>query len=79
MCSFPSFLAYFGRFLPILPQIKTFFPKKSLSPRIILVLFAIFVPNLTFLGLLSPAVSFGEKKTVTHPDIQLAYIAIREP
>jgi len=33
---------------------------------IILVLDATFVPNLTFLGLLSPEILFGEK-TVSHP------------
>jgi len=39
---------------------------KNLSACIILVLYATFVQNLTFLGLLSPEISFGER-TVTHP------------
>jgi len=42
--------------------IKNF--SRNLSTHIILVLDATFVPNLTFLGLLSPEISFGEK-TVT--------------
>jgi len=35
--------------------------------HIICIIDATFVPNLAFLGLLSPDISFGEK-TVTHPD-----------
>jgi len=38
--------------------------------RIIFILDATFVPNLTFLGLLNSEISFGEK-TDTHPDTQL--------
>jgi len=55
------FLAFF---LQILPQLKTF--SKNLNVRIILVLDVTFVPNLTFLGFLSPEILFGEK-TVIHP------------
>jgi len=51
-------------FLQILPQQKTF--SKILSMCIIRILDATFVPNLTFLGLLSPEILFGEK-TVTQP------------
>jgi len=60
------FFTVFGlylRFLPILPQLKTF--SKNLNALIILVLGATFVPNLTFLDFLNPEISFGEK-TVTH-------------
>jgi len=38
--------------------------------HIILILDATFVPNLTFLGFLSPEILFGEK-TDTHADTQL--------
>jgi len=47
-------------FLQILPQLKTF--SKHLFARIILALDTTFMPNLTFLGLLGPEISFGEKK-----------------
>jgi len=43
-----------------------------LSARIILVLDAAFVPNLTFLGLLSPEIS------PTHPDGHPGYFTTRE-
>jgi len=46
---------------------------KNLNVCVILVLDVTFVPNLTFLGLLSPEISFGEKtytQTPTHPDTQ---------
>jgi len=67
-------------FLLTLPQLKKFC--RNLSAPIIPVLRATFVPNFTFLGLFSPEISFGEKKsptqtprqTLSHP----AYFAIRE-
>jgi len=68
---------YFGVFLQILSQLKTF--SKNRSARIILLLNATFMPNLTFLGLLGAEISFREKtvspQTPKHP----AYLAIREP
>jgi len=61
-----SFLAFFGLlfalFLQILPELKN----SGLGVHIIPVLDATFVPNLTFLGLLSPEISLAEK-LVTHP------------
>jgi len=61
-------LAYFSRFLQILSQLKYLF--QNLSARIIFVIDATFVPHLTFSGLLSPEILFGDK-TVTHSDTQL--------
>jgi len=58
----------FWFFCKNLATIKKLF--QNLNVCIILVLDATFVPNLTFLGLLSPDMSFGEK-TVTHTDTQL--------
>jgi len=58
--------APFGRFLLIFSQLKTF--SKNLSAHIIIVLDATFMLNLTFLGLLSLGISFGEKN---QPQIQL--------
>jgi len=55
----------FLAFLQILPQLKTF--PKNQNACIILILDATFVPNLTFLGLLNPEISFREK-TVTPTD-----------
>jgi len=52
-------LAYFGIFLQILSQLKK--TSKNLNARIILVLDAAFVSNLTFLVLLSAEISFGKK------------------
>jgi len=46
---------------------------KNLSEHIILILDATFVPNLTFLGPLSPEISFGEK-IVTHPSSLFHYL-----
>jgi len=66
MCSFWRFWSVFLRFLLILPQLKSFYPK-NLSACIILVLDATFVPNLTFLGLLSP----GKNWSPIHPPAQL--------
>jgi len=57
-----------------LPPLKLF--SGNLSARIIPKLDATFVPNLTFLGLLSPEISFGEKNS--HPDTHPAYFGIRE-
>jgi len=51
------------KFLQILPQLIFF---KNLSVRIILILDATFVPNLKFIGILSPEISSREK-IVTHP------------
>jgi len=65
-----TIFSLFWHFLQILPQLKTF--PKNLSVRIILVLDATVVPNLTFLGLLSPEISFGENPP-RHP----AYFASR--
>jgi len=48
------------------PQLKTF---SRISARIILVLDATFVPNLTFLGLLSPEILFGEKTVTQTPSL----------
>jgi len=68
----------FCRFLKILPQLKRLF-FKNLSARII-VQDAIFLPNLTFLGLVNPEISFGEKQSPTvTPTHHPAYFAIREP
>jgi len=61
-----------GFFVQILQQSNFF---KNLSACIILVLDATFMPNLTFLGLLSPEISFGEKP-VTHEDRHPAYFTI---
>jgi len=55
---------------------KTF--SENLRACIIFVQDATFVPNLTFLGVLSPEISF-EEKTISHPPRQPAYFAIREP
>jgi len=60
-------LAYFCIF-PLLPKLKLYF--KNVSVHVILVLNTTFVLNMTFLGLLSPEILFGEK-TVTHTDTQL--------
>jgi len=58
------FLVYFWRFFcKFCHNWRTV--SKNLSAHIILVLNATFAPNLTFLGLLSPEISVGEK-TVTH-------------
>jgi len=54
------------RFWQFLPQLKTF--SKNLNEPIILVLDVAFVPNLTFLSLLSSEISFGGK---TQTDTQL--------
>jgi len=59
------FLAFFCKFC----QNYTTFPRNR-SAHIILVLDATFLPNFTFLGLLSPEIPFGEK-AVTHTDTQL--------
>jgi len=48
----------FAFFLQILPQLRNFC--ENLSMCIILILDAIFVPNLIFLGLLSPEMFFGK-------------------
>jgi len=58
----------FGSFFANYATIKNF--SKNLSVCISIILDATFVQNLTFPGLLSPEISFGEK-TVTHPDTQL--------
>jgi len=74
MAFFLAFLRFFANFATVKKL------SRNLSARIILVLEAAFLLNLTFLGLLSPEISFGEKKTVTHnPDSHPAYFAIREP
>jgi len=70
---FWHFVAYFWQFLPQLKKLS-----KNLRVSIIFVIDTTFVPNLTFLGLLSPETSYGEK-TVTHPDRHTAYFAISEP
>jgi len=62
-----SFLPIFGVYFANFATINNFF-SKNLSARIILVLDATIVPNLTFLGLLSPEISFGEKNS--HPPTQ---------
>jgi len=59
----------FGQFFALLPKLKNV--SRNLSVRIILILDATFVPNLTFLGLLNPEILFGEKKLPCHPDKQL--------
>jgi len=63
-----TLFAIYGLFLvfllEILLQLKNF--SKNLCVSIILVLDAIFVPNFTFLGILSPEISVGEK-TVACP------------
>jgi len=64
MCSFLPFLAYLGVFFNFATVKKLF---KNLIVHISLVLDATFMPNLTFLGLLSSEILFGEK-TVTHTD-----------
>jgi len=55
-------------FLPILPQLKTF--SKNLSVYIFPIPDATFVPNLTFLGLLSPEIKFKEKTVTTQTPTQ---------
>jgi len=55
ICSFLLFLAFWRFFANIAAITKTFL---NLSARIILD--ATFLPNLMFLGLLSPEISFGE-------------------
>jgi len=68
-------------FLPILAifaTIKNFYFQKSKCvhhPRTRHHLCAKF----TFLSLLSPEISYGEKKSSNHPDKCSAYFAIREP
>jgi len=47
-----------------LPQLKNF--SRNLSVRTILVLQATFVPNLMFLGLFTPQISFREKNSHLH-------------
>jgi len=65
----------FWRFWPILAFIvnfatnKNFFQKSKCAHQS-------FVPNMTFLGLLSRRISLGEKK---QSPAQTAYFAIREP
>jgi len=61
------FQPIFRCFWKILLQLKSFF--KNLSACIILILDATLVPNLMFLGLLSPEISLGEK-LVTHTATQ---------
>jgi len=56
------FLFFFANFA----KLKTFCKNLSASIILVLELNATFVPNLTFLGLLSSEISFGEK-TATHP------------
>jgi len=68
----PVFGLFLAFFLQIL-QLKNVLQKSKCVHHP--VLDATFVPNLTFLGLLSPEISFGEKQSATHP----AYFAIREP
>jgi len=68
---FASFWPILAGFLQILPQIKNFFQKSKCAH--ILILDANFVPKLTFLGLLSPEISFGEKNS--HPPRHPAYFA----
>jgi len=58
-----------AHFWPILPQLKNFSKNLSAHVIVILILSTTFVPNLTFLGILSPEIWFGEK-TVTHPERQ---------
>jgi len=75
-CSSCSCYAYFWCFfLQILPYFKNFLQKSS--QHIILVLGIVNVPNLTFLGLLRPQISFWEI-TVTQTS-NPAYFTIREP
>jgi len=68
MCAFFAFSALFA-------TNKTLFPKK-LSSRIVLVVDAIFTPNLTILGLFSPEIAW--RKT-SHPPRHQHYFAISEP
>jgi len=65
-------LAYFGRFLQILPQLKNFFENSKFThhSRTRRHLCAKF----DLLGLLSPEMSFGEQ-TATHPPRHSAYFA----
>jgi len=70
-------MVYFGSFFANFATVKKL--SKNLSVCIVLVLDSTFVPNLKVLGFRSPEISFGEKKTVTHPDIHPAYFAICEP
>jgi len=62
---------YNWRFLANFAAIKKLF-SENLSTRFILVLDATFLPNLTFLGLLSPDISFGEKKQSPRRPIDFA-------
>jgi len=64
---------YFWRFFAASKKLS-----KNLSARIILVLDATFVPNLTLSGLLRPEISFGEK-TVTHLPTHPVHFTIGEP
>jgi len=62
--------ACFGAFFANFATMKNRF-SKNLSARLILPVDATFVSNLTFLGLLSPDISLGEKNNhhpCTHPD-----------
>jgi len=71
------FLAIFaGYFANFATQLKNFFRK--LSARIILVLDATFVPNLTFLGILRPEISFGEKMSPTQTSTHPVCLEVRE-
>jgi len=63
---FLAFLAYFLRFFASFARIKFISPKLKCTHHPCTN--ATFVPNLTFLGLLSHEMSFVEK-TVTHPGI----------
>jgi len=68
-----GFFAYFWRFfvlfffVQILPQLKNF--SRNLSVHIIYAIDTTFVPNLTFLGLLSPEILLGEKKVTQSPSL----------
>jgi len=70
-----ALFAVFGLFWQFFANFATIKKTFSKNPRasIILVLDATFLTNLTFLGLLSPEISFGEKTTHpnAHPDAQL--------
>jgi len=61
-----AFLAYVGGFFANFATVKNFF-SKTVTARMILVLGATFVPNLTFLSLLSPEILFGEKEVAQSP------------
>jgi len=62
------FLVFFANFATV---------KRTLSVRKVPILDAAFMPNLTFLGLLSREMSFGEKP-VTHSDSHPASFRRRE-